>query len=284
MNYRAYLRLARLDKPVGILLLWAPTAWALWIANGGFPSVKLFLIFLFGTFVMRSAGCVINDIADREIDIHVKRTKTRPLTTGEVSLFEASSLLVFFLLCAFLLLWQLPWVCFPYAFAALVVTVVYPFCKRFLKAPQLVLGIAFSMGIPMAYVASEAPFDHAFWALCVINFLWILAYDTQYAMADRKDDLRIGVKSLAIYLGQWDKLIVNLLLGMVQLLWLILAIHLDLNGYFYIAWVVGLVVLTVEYRLLAHRKSRECLQAFHLNVWYGLVLWLGLICQLDFLG
>ena len=275
MKSSAYLRLARFHKPVGIVLLWAPTAWALWLANRRDPAAKLVVIFFLGTAVMRAAGCIVNDIVDRHIDLHVKRTEARPLTTGEITMPEALGALFFFLLSAFLLVLQLPYACFPYAIAALVITLIYPFCKRFMKAPQLVLGIAFSMGLPMAYVASGVAFDGVFWTLCLINFLWIVAYDTQYAMVDREDDLRIGVKSTAIWFGQWDKVIVNLLLAMMHLIWLILAIHLLFDYYFFIAWFVGFFILTAQYSLIANREPEECCRAFLLNAWYGMVMWGG---------
>ena len=277
MKGGVYLRLARFHKPVGILLLWAPTAWALWLANRGHPSIKLILIFFLGTCLMRAAGCIVNDIADRHIDLHVKRTEARPLTTGEVTMPEALGALFFFLLCAWFLLLQLPYACFPYAIAALVVTVIYPFCKRFMRAPQLVLGIAFSMGLPMVYVARGLAFDGVFWTLCLINFLWIVAYDTQYAMVDREDDKRIGVQSTAILFAEWDKVIIGLLLAMMHLIWLVLAINLLFNDYFFIAWFVGLLILTAQYRLIANRDPRECLQAFLLNAWYGMVMWAGVL-------
>ena len=277
LQWDAYWRLARLHKPVGILLLGAPTAWALWLANHGNPSFKLVLIFLLGTVLMRSAGCIVNDIADRQFDIHVKRTQARPLTTGEVSLYEAIGVLAFFLLASLVLLLQLPALCWVYAIAALLVTLLYPLCKRFMHAPQLVLGVAFSMGIPMAYTASGVPFDRTFLGLCLINFCWILAYDTQYAMVDKEDDLRICVHSTAIYLGQWDKFTVNALLALTHLFWLILGIELRLSFPFYIAWGLGLVLLAVEYRLIALRDPKECFRAFSLNTYYGLLMWFGIL-------
>ncbi len=275
MNWKAYLRLTRFHKPVGILLLWAPTAWSLWIANHGHPCAKLVIIFFLGTCVMRAAGCVLNDLADRNIDLYVKRTATRPLTSGEISVVEALGVLFFFLIFALILLLQLPFTCIPYAIAALLVTVIYPFCKRFMKAPQLVLGIAFSMGIPMAYVASGVLFDGAFYSLFLINFLWIIAYDTQYAMVDRDDDRRIGVKSTAIFLGRYDKFTINLLLAVMHLFWLMLAIQCQCNPYFFIAWFLGLAIIIAQYRLISNRLPEECLQAFLLNAWYGMVMWGG---------
>ena len=280
MTWHVYLRLARFDKPIGIFLLWAPTAWALWIANSGHPSVKWVMIFFLGTCVMRAAGCIVNDLVDRRIDVQVKRTEMRPLTTGEITVFKAYCALIFFLGCALLLLLQLPYACLPYAIAALVVTVIYPFCKRFMNAPQLVLGIAFSMGLPMAYVASGLSLNTSFWALCLINFLWIVAYDTQYAMVDREDDKRIGVKSTAILFGRWDQLIIYLLLLMMHLLWLVLALKLQWHDTFFIAWGIGLILLVVQFRLIAHRRREQCLRAFLLNGWYGMVMWAGILLAL----
>lgn len=277
MKWGAYFRLARFHKPVGILLLWAPTAWALWLANQGHPSIQLVVIVLFGTIIMRAAGCIVNDIADRQIDLHVARTKTRPLTSGEITLVEAVGVLGFFLFCALLLLIQLPVQCTPYALAALLVTGIYPLCKRIISAPQLILGVAFSMGIPMVYVASGVAFNQTFWSLCVINFLWIIAYDTQYAMVDRADDLLIGVKSTAILFGQWDRVIINVLLAMMHLGWLFVAISLGFKYYFFIVWGIGLALLIAEDHLIANRDPKRCFQAFMLNCWYGIVMWGGLL-------
>ena len=178
---RLYSRLMRLDKPVGILLLWFPTVWALWLAHQGVPPVRVFCYFLLGTVVMRSAGCVINDFADRHIDKHVTRTKLRPLTTGAIHSVEAMALLSILLLMALFIVVQLPPTCFYLACFGVVITVIYPFCKRWIQAPQLVLSMAFSVGIPMAYVVARQPFDQVMWVLIVMNLFWVIAYDTMYA-------------------------------------------------------------------------------------------------------
>lgn len=272
MNWSAYFRLARFDKPVGIFLLAAPTLWALWIANHGMPSYRLVMIFLLGCIVMRAAGCIVNDIADRKLDCHVVRTALRPLTSGEISVSEAIGVLLFFLACAFGLLLLLPYACISYAMVSVLVTLLYPFCKRFMKAPQFVLGVAFSMGIPMAYIASQTVFDRSFFMLCCINFLWIVAYDTQYAMVDREDDQKIGVNSTAILFGDWDIAIISVLQMVMQLLWLLIAMQLHLNVGFFMAWLVADCILVQQYRLIATRDAKQCFQAFSLNVRYGLVM------------
>lgn len=273
----AYLTLMRFHKPVGILLLWAPTAWALWLANHGMPSVKLLLLFFLGTVLMRAAGCVVNDIADRKIDLHVTRTKNRPLTAGVITLSEALVLLITLLFAALVVLIQLPSACFYYALAALAITIIYPFCKRFLQGPQLILGLAFSMGIPMAYAASNAPLNATVIYLLLINFAWIVAYDTEYAMVDRSDDLKIGVRSTAIWFASYDRLIIGLLQVVHHSLWLLLAYQHDLSPIFYYCWVVAGGNLVYQQYLLVERNESKCLNAFTMNTWYGLVMWVGLM-------
>jgi len=272
----AYYRLARFDKPAGILLLWAPTAWALWFANHGHPSIKLVLIFLLGTILMRAAGCIINDIADRDIDCHVERTKHRPLACGEVSLGECLMVLSCLLLGALILLIFLPLSCLRFALIALLVTVIYPFCKRFISAPQMVLGVAFSMGIPMAYVASGVAFDAVFWVLCLLNFLWIMAYDTAYAMVDKPDDQLIGVRSTAIWFGSYDRLVVTCLLALVHLFWLLLGLYLVLSWFFYFVWLMATFLLAWEVYLIRSDDRKQIFQAFMLNAWYGIIMWLAI--------
>ena len=273
----AYWQLMRFDKPVGILLLWYPTAWALWFANKGLPPIKLLFLFVMGTILMRAAGCVVNDIADRNVDKLVQRTRLRPLTSGKITLPEALALLIFLLCAAFIVLLNLPVNCFYWAIIALVVTIVYPFCKRFLHAPQLVLGLAFSMGIPMAYVASAVPFDSQFVLLCIINFAWILAYDTMYAMADREDDLRIGVKSMAIYLASYDRLVIALLQLTLHGLWLLWAILQNANWGFYLFWGLASLILLYQQQLIQKRQADFCFKAFKMSIYYGFFLWLAVI-------
>lgn len=273
MKLGAYFRLMRFHKPVGILLLWFPTAWALWLANKGSPSLKLTLYFLLGTIFMRAAGCVVNDIADRHVDKHVKRTKTRPLTTGEVSLPEALLLLIGLLLGALIIVLQLPLVCFYYAWLALFITILYPFCKRFFEAPQLVLGLAFSMGIPMAYAATGIMMNSTMALLFILNFAWIVAYDTMYAMVDREDDLRIGVKSTAILFGQYDRFIIFLLQLIFHLLWLIIAYKMRYSMVFYTGWTVAILILMYQQWLLSKPDTRAYFTAFSTNAIYGLLMW-----------
>ncbi|WP_232505602.1 4-hydroxybenzoate octaprenyltransferase [Legionella clemsonensis] len=266
----------RLHKPIGILLLWWPTAWALWLASEGKPPFSLTLLFLAGTVCMRSAGCVINDIADRHVDLHVKRTKTRPLTAGQVNLIEAFCLLFILLLLALTILLQLPKPCFYYALVAVVVTLLYPFCKRFIQSPQLVLGIAFSMGIPMVYAALDHLVDKTMMILLFINFIWVVAYDTEYAMADREDDLRIGIKSTAILFASYDKLAIALLQVLLHLLWLPLAFTLN-SLFFWGCWFYAALNLVYQQRLIRQREAVNCFNAFTSNNWYGLSMWIGIV-------
>ncbi len=276
-KWSAYWRLARLNKPVGILLLWYPTAWALWIANKGNPSFKLFSLFLIGTVFMRSAGCVINDIADRNVDQHVARTKLRPLTSGEISLIEAFVVLITLLFCSLIVLINLPQDCFYLALISLLITFLYPFCKRFLNAPQIVLGLAFSMGIPMAFVASSVPMNGDLVLLLLINFAWIVAYDTMYAMTDKEDDLKIGVKSTAIYFAACDRLIIGVLLFSLHSLWFIWACLNKSNLGFYLLWGVGAGVLLYQMKLIYNRKPQQCFRAFVVSSYYGALMW-GAVC------
>lgn len=226
---------------------------------------------------MRAAGCVMNDIADRHIDLHVTRTKNRPLTSGEVSLRDAVIFLLLLLLAALVILLQLPMTCFYFALLALLVTIVYPFCKRYMQCPQMVLGIAFSMGIPMAFVASNALFNSAMFYLLAINVAWIVAYDTQYAMVDRVDDLRIGVKSSAVLFASYDRLIIGGLQIFFHALWLPLAWISELSILFYLSWVIGLLILIYQQRLLATRDEAHYFRAFSSNAWYGLIMWVGVV-------
>lgn len=274
-----YLLLMRFHKPVGILLLWFPTAWALWIANQGHPPLLLCIWFLLGTVLMRAAGCVVNDIADRHIDLHVSRTNQRPLTSNKVTLIEAILLLLMLLFLALLILVQLPVNCFYYALFAVFITILYPFCKRFIQGPQLILGIAFSMGIPMAFTASYQPVNTAMMCLLLINFLWIVAYDTEYAIADREDDLRIGVKSTAILFASFDKLIIGLLQIAFHGLWLFLAYYQNYTYSFFICWFSSIGILIYQQRLLHKNNSIDSLRAFSSNSWYGLIMWVALILQ-----
>jgi len=277
LKVSAYFRLMRFNKVSGTLLLWFPTAWALWIANQGMPPFALLGYFLAGTILMRAAGCIANDMADRHIDKHVKRTHLRPLTTGEISLLEALVLLGILLLGALYVVIQLPKICFYYALAALFITILYPFCKRFFEAPQFVLGLAFSMGIPMAYAASGIGFRLDMVVLFILNFAWIVSYDTMYAMADREDDLRIGVKSTAIFFKSHDKAVLLFLQIGFHSMWFFLSIKLKFSSLFYVFWCMALLVLIYQQWLLRKNDSREYLRAFSSNVIYGLFMWCALV-------
>jgi 4-hydroxybenzoate polyprenyltransferase len=281
LKLKAYYQLARFHKPAGIILLWSPTAWALWIANNGHPSFLIMLLLLMGTILMRAAGCVMNDIADRQIDLHVQRTKNRPLTSGQIQLSEAILVLFCLLFGALLILVQLPSTCFYYALIALAVTIAYPFCKRIIQGPQMVLGIAFSLGVPIAFAASGVHPTGSMVCLLLINFAWIIAYDTQYAMVDRQDDLRIGVKSTAILFASYDRIIIASLQSFFHFFWLLLAITLDFSGWFYCAWVFAAFILIYQHALLASRVEQNYFRAFSSNSWYGLIIWVGIIAGLS---
>ncbi|HVT62903.1 MAG TPA: 4-hydroxybenzoate octaprenyltransferase [Legionellaceae bacterium] len=271
-----YLRLMRFDKPAGIALLWAPTAWGLWLANQGRPDWHLVLYFLVGTIIMRAAGCIINDMVDRHIDKYVKRTRVRPLANGDLTLNQARITLVILLSVAVFILWQLPLLCWWLAVLALFITIVYPFGKRFLHAPQLILGLAFSMGIPMAYAASHVPLKHSMWVLMGLNFLWIIAYDTIYALLDRADDRRIGVHSTAILFGSHALTVILILLIMVHALWWIIIAFYSFSISFVLAWLLGLSVLIYQYVLLQYHNEQDIMRAFLANAVYGLIMWIGL--------
>lgn len=281
MNWKAYCHLMRLNKPIGILLLWFPTAWGLWLANPEDLSLGLILIFLMGTLIMRSAGCVINDIADRDFDKHVHRTKTRPLTAGAISLKEAFTLLAGLLFCALVLLLCLPSSCIIWAVGAVLITVIYPFCKRYINAPQLVLGMAFSMGIPMAYAASGRSLDQIAGLLWVLNFFWTVAYDTMYAMTDKADDLKIGIKSTAIYFASYDKFIVGLMLWAMHGLWLLLAYLLHFDAFFYVFWCLATLVIGLQQWLIKNRLPAYCFKAFLISAYYGALMWIALVLQIN---
>ncbi|WP_298608111.1 4-hydroxybenzoate octaprenyltransferase [uncultured Thiothrix sp.] len=273
-----YGRLIRFERPIGTLLLLWPTYWALWIAAQGFPGWKLLIIFSLGTFLMRSAGCAINDIADRKVDGHVERTKLRPLATGAISVKEALGVFGCLLFLAFLLVLQLNVLTVGFSLLAVVLAASYPFMKRYHHWPQVYLGIAFAWGIPMAFTAIQnQPPPLAAWVLLAANVAWTTAYDTMYAMCDREDDLKIGVKSTAIIFGEYDRLMVGVLqVATVGLL--VWAGHLaDLNFWFWLSLVVALGFFGYQQYLIRHRERWLSLQAFLNNNWVGLVLFIGIV-------
>lgn len=275
----ALLRLTRLNRPVGSLLLLWPTLWALWIANDGLPSVKLLLVFIGGVVLTRSAGCALNDYADRDLDAQVSRTRDRPLATQ--ALKPAAALWTFGVLslAAFGLVLLLDWQTILLSGVALALMALYPWMKRHTHLPQLVLGAAFSWSIPMAFSASGAPLSSVCWLLYLANLLWTIAYDTQYAMADRADDLKAGIKSTAILFGNADTLIIGLLDGLTLISLLLLGWQLGFNLFFYGALALALLLFGYQQRLLAPRLPELCIQAFRHNNWVGLLLFIGIALQ-----
>ena len=271
-----YLDLIRWNRPAGWLLLLWPTLGALWVAAGGFPGWHLLLVFTFGTILMRSAGCCINDVADRKFDRHVKRTANRPVTTGAVSVKEALLLGAVLALLAFALVLTTNAVTIAWSFAALAITLAYPYAKRLVSMPQAVLGVAFSFGIPMAFTAVQASVPLLAWILLLGNLFWVLAYDTEYAMVDRDDDLRIGMKTSAITLGRFD-------VPAIMLSYLIFVISWDISlmpyvqgKAFYIAVTLAFAQVAWHYTLIRSRERDGCFQAFRLNHWLGFTLFSGI--------
>ena len=272
-----YLALMRLEKPVGSLLLLWPTLWALWIASNGNPEPGMVWVFTLGVFVMRSAGCVINDYADRNIDGEVERTQSRPLASGALSPKNALVFFAFLGLLAILLLMLLPMRVWPWALPAAGLTIMYPFMKRFIQAPQLVLGLAFSFSIPMVYVACNHAFDVVFWLLFIANTCWVLAFDTEYAMSDREDDLKIGVKSTAIWFGRFDLLVIAILQTVFISLWLLVFVLLNLSLTFILSLCLAAGFFVYQQWLIHERERLTCFQAFVNNAWVGAAIWFGLL-------
>ncbi len=276
LNWSGYAKLMRMDKPIGTYLLLWPTLWALFIAAQGMPSWDLLLVFSAGVFVMRSAGCVINDYADRHVDGDVARTAARPLATGQVTEKEALFLFVFLIGIALGLVLMLNWQTFLLAFGALLLAVIYPFMKRFTHLPQVVLGAAFSWSIPMAFMATNVHVPQIAWWLYAANLLWTVAYDTEYAMVDRQDDLKVGIKSTAILFGRFDKIAI----GALQLATLVLLIAIGLSLHFnWIYWlsVFGVATLFIYQQvLIGQRDPQKCFKAFLNNHYAGMILTLGI--------
>jgi len=273
---QAFWQLMRADRPIGTYLLAWPTIWALLIAGTGNPPLKIVVIFLLGTFVMRSAGCVINDFADRNFDGHVRRTKQRPIPAGKISATEAIIGFFILLAIAFGLVLQLNTNTVMLSFLAAGVAALYPFCKRWTHLPQVVLGIAFSFGILMAFTALESSEWFIAALLFIANIIWTVAYDTEYAMADREDDLKIGLQSTAILFGPYDKLIIALLQLIVigLLAWVLYILTAD-----WIAWAalaISVLLFMYQHWLIRHREPMKCFQAFLHNHYVGMVFAIGL--------
>ncbi|MDX1799576.1 MAG: 4-hydroxybenzoate octaprenyltransferase [Marinobacter sp.] len=273
-----YARLLRLNRPIGSLLLLWPTYWALWLAASGFPGLANLIIFTLGVFLMRAAGCAINDFADRRVDGHVKRTRDRPLPSGRVAPAEAVALFLGLALIAFLMVVLFTNTLTLYlSFGGLVLAFIYPFMKRYTHLPQLFLAAAFSWAIPMAWAAQAGEVPQLAWLLFVANVLWTVAYDTLYAMVDRDDDLRIGIKSTAILFGDADRAIIGMLQALVILV-LIMVGHRAGLGVAYYLGLVGMACLFVYQQHLARDRERApCFKAFLNNNWAGFAVFAGLL-------
>ena len=273
---KLYLDLIRWNRPAGWLLLLWPTLSALWVAADGFPGWHLVAVFTLGTILMRSAGCCVNDVADREFDKHVKRTASRPVTSGRLGVKEALGLGVVLALLAFVLVLSTNRVTVAWSFAALAVTVVYPYAKRFVSMPQAVLGVAFSFGIPMAFAAVQSEVPLLAWGLLLGNLFWVLAYDTEYAMVDRDDDLKIGMKTSAITLGQWDVAAIAVFYAVFLSLWAML-LDAPERGLWLWLGLTGAAAQAMWHVWLIKDRTREgCFKAFRLNHWVGLSVFAGL--------
>jgi 4-hydroxybenzoate polyprenyltransferase len=279
MAAAAYFQLIRWDRPAGWLLLLWPTLSALWIASNGFPGWHLLAVFTLGTILMRSAGCCLNDVADRDFDRHVKRTANRPVTSGAVSVKAALLLGAALALAAFALVLTTNTAAVAWSFAALAVALVYPYAKRHVAMPQAVLGVAFSFGIPMAFAAVQGQVPLLAWLLLLGNLFWVLAYDTEYAMVDRDDDLKIGMKTSAITLGRFDIAAVMLSYGLYLLIWTLALASLSglaLNWAFALGVALAAVQAVWHGYLIRHRERAGCFKAFRLNHWLGFTVFAGI--------
>ena len=275
-KFKLYLQLIRWDRPAGWLLLLWPTLSALWVASNGFPGWHLLTVFTLGTILMRSAGCCINDVADRDFDKHVKRTAQRPVTRGAVSVREALMLGVVLALLAFGLVLTTNAVTIAWSFAALAIAILYPYAKRFVSMPQAVLGVAFSFGIPMAFAAVQSQTPPIAWILLIGNLFWVLAYDTEYAMVDRDDDLKIGMKTSAITLGRLDVPAVLLFYAMYLVIWVLALVQYRNLALFIVAIAVAGLQIMWHAWLIRDRSRDGCFKAFRLNHWVGFAVFAGI--------
>lgn len=272
-----YFKLMRFDRPIPILHLLWPTLWALWIASDGRPDLKILMIMVSGVVVMRSAGCVINDILDRKFDGQVQRTQYRPLVINAVSVQQALILFVTLLAIAFSLVLMLNPLTITLAFLGAGLTCIYPLMKRFLTIPQLVLGAAFAWGVPMAFAAELNHVPWVGWYLFVTTLIWIVIYDTMYAMADRADDLKIGINSSAVLFGQYDVWVVMILQIVLWVLWIFLGNILHLSWIYYSCLVIVAMLFVYQQKLIWQRQPATCIKAFLSNHWVGFTVFIGLL-------
>lgn len=272
-----YLDLIRWDRPAGSYLLLWPTLSALWIAAHGFPGWHLIIVFTLGTFLMRSAGCAVNDVADRDFDRHVARTARRPVTSGAISGREALSLGAVLAFIAFVLVLTTNAATIAWSVAALAVSIAYPFTKRFFAMPQAVLGVAFSFGIPMAFAAVQGRVSALAWWLLVGNLFWVIAYDTEYAMVDRDDDLKIGIRTSAITLGRFDVAGVMASYALFLAIWAVLGVQVGLGILYFAGLGVAASIAVWHYTLIRNRSRDGCFRAFSLNHWLGFAIFVGVV-------
>ena len=277
-----YFRLIRLDKPIGTVLLLWPTLCALWLAQQGVPDWRLLLIFVLGTFLMRSAGCAINDYADQDIDKFVKRTAERPITSGRISGKEALAVAGVLTVAAFCLILPLNALTKQLSVAAVIIAATYPYFKRFFAIPQAYLGIAFGFGIPMGFAAITDSVPAVAWLLLVGNVFWAVAYDTEYAMVDRDDDLKIGIKTSAITFGRYDVAIIMLCYAVFLLLWLACGWYLGLRYWYVAGLLVAAGCAVYHYTLIRARERMPCFAAFRHNNWLGAAVFAGVVLDFAF--
>ena len=273
----AYERLIRLDKPIGTLLLLWPTLGALWLASFGSPSWLVVIIFVLGTLLMRSAGCALNDYVDREFDAHVQRTADRPLPRGEIAPWEAIVVAAVLAFCAFLLILPLSWVTIMLSLPALAITIAYPYFKRFFALPQAFLGIAFSFGIPMAFAAIYREVPPLGWLLFGLNLFWVMAYDTEYAMVDRDDDIKLGLRTSAITFGRFDVLIVMICYAVYLLGVTWIGHERQMGPIFFVGVLVASLIALWHYGLIRDRDRARCFRAFLGNHWFGFAIFAGIV-------
>ena len=273
----AYERLVRLDKPIGAALLLWPTLWAVWLASGGTPRLDILIIFVVGTFVMRSAGCAINDYADRNFDPHVERTRARPLAAGEIAPKEALAVGAALALAAFGLVLFLNALAIALSFVALAIAAAYPFTKRFFALPQAVLGIAFGFGIPMAYAAIREQLPLECWLLLAANVFYSFAYDTEYAMVDREDDAKIGIRTSALTLGHWDVAAVMASYAAMLVLLTVVGVRLGLGWPYHAGLAVAGGMMLYHWFLIRDRSREGCFKAFLHNNWVGAAVFAGIV-------
>jgi len=281
-HYSRYWRLMRLHRPIGIWLLLWPTLWALWIASAGRPDATVFLILVLGTIVVRSAGCVINDYVDRRIDPHVVRTADRPLATGEVAPLEALMLFAALMLIALGLVLTLNTLTITFAVAGAIITVIYPFTKRFLSTPQFVLGVAFSWGVPMAFAATANDVPRVGWLLFLATVIWVVVYDTQYAMTDRPDDVKIGVRSTAILFGELDRAFIGGLQVLLLASLVLVGRSADLGVWYYGGLAAAALFCAYQAYLIKERDIVQSFRAFLNNAWLGGAVFAGILLDYTF--